>query len=150
MTSDGGAPGGFRVDEADAFGARVARHLREDVVVWLTTVGPSGAPSPNPVWFVWDGAASVLVYNLPDAARVGHLAANPHVALNFDGDAVGGDIVVLAGYAEVRPDEPPCDALPQYQAKYAAHIARIGLTPVTFARRYSVPVRVTLRRVRGH
>ena len=43
------------IDEGTEFGARVARHLREDVVVWLTTVTPSGAPLPAPVWFIWDG-----------------------------------------------------------------------------------------------
>ena len=40
------------LDEGSEFGARAARHLREDPVLWLTTVAPSGAPSPNPVWFL--------------------------------------------------------------------------------------------------
>jgi hypothetical protein len=44
------------VDESTEFGARVARHLRDEIVVWLTTVTPRGAPLPMPVWFVWDGA----------------------------------------------------------------------------------------------
>jgi hypothetical protein len=43
------------IDESCEFGARVARHLREEIVVWLTTVTPSGAPLPRPVGFVWDG-----------------------------------------------------------------------------------------------
>jgi hypothetical protein len=34
------------IDEGTEFGARVARHLREDPVVWLTTVTPAGAPLP--------------------------------------------------------------------------------------------------------
>jgi hypothetical protein len=32
------------IEETTEFGARVARHLREETVVWLTTVTPSGAP----------------------------------------------------------------------------------------------------------
>ncbi len=42
------------------FGARVAQRLREEHLIWLTTVGADGTPQPNPVWFLWDGA-SVLV-----------------------------------------------------------------------------------------
>ena len=37
-----------------------------------------------------------------------------------------------------------------YVAKYREHIARIGMTPETFAQAYEVPVRIQLTRVRGH
>ena len=47
------------IDESSEFGARVARHLREELAVWLTTVTPSGAPLPRPVGFVWDGGEKV-------------------------------------------------------------------------------------------
>jgi PPOX class probable F420-dependent enzyme len=140
----------FTIDEGSEFGLRAARHLRDDVVVWLTTVTPGGAPAPNPVWFRWDGAATVRVFSLPGAARVGHLAANPRVTLNVAGNGQGGDIVVLSGLAEAHPDDAPADADPDYVAKYAPHITRIGLTPRTFAERYSLPLRITLTRLRGH
>ena len=140
----------FTIDESTAFGARAARHLREDPVVWLTTVTPSGAPSPNPVWFGWDGAATLRLYSLPDAARVAHLRANPRVSLNFAGDGRGGDIVVLSGTAALAPERPPADQDAEYLAKYAEHIHRIGLTPDGFAARYSLPVLITLHRLRGH
>lgn len=94
------------LDEGSEFGARAARHLRDDPVLWLTTVAPSGAPSPNPVWFLWDQASTVQIFSLPDAARVRHLATNPRVALHFDGDGQGGDIIVLSATAAVRPGEP--------------------------------------------
>jgi hypothetical protein len=42
------------------------------------------------------------------------------------------------------------DRDPEYLAKYEGHIARIGMTPDTFAERYAVPGRVRLTRVRGH
>ena len=140
----------FAIDESTEFGARAARHLREDPVVWLTTVGASGAPAPNPVWFLWDGADTVLVWNLPTAARVAHVAANPRVALNFDGNGQGGDIVVLAGTAVVDPARPAADAVPEYLVKYADHMQRIGYSPEGFAERYSTPLVVTLDRLRGH
>jgi PPOX class probable F420-dependent enzyme len=147
----GAAPGGvLQIDEGGEFGARAARHLREDPVVWLTTVGRTGAPSPNPVWFLWDGLATVRVFSLPDAARVRHVQENRRVTLNFAGDGGGGDIVVLSGTAALRPGDPPADSVPEYLVKYAGHISRIGLTPRTFAERYSLPIAITLVRLRGH
>ena len=81
------------IDEGTELGARTARHLREEVVVWLTTVTAAGAPLPRPVWFLWDGADVVSVYSLP-GARVRNIERNPRVTLNFGGDGRGGDIVV--------------------------------------------------------
>jgi PPOX class probable F420-dependent enzyme len=137
------------IDESSAFGARVARHLRDDVVVWLTSVTPAGAPLPAPVWFVWDGAETVRVHSMP-GARTRNLGANPRVSLNFAGDGRGGDIVVLSGRASIAAEAPPADRDEPYLAKYAADIERIGRTPATFAQRYSEPVHIRLTRVRGH
>ncbi len=137
------------IDEGGDFGARAARHLREEIVVWLTTVSPRGAPLPMPVWFIWDGAESVRVYSQP-GARVRNIEANPHVALNFSGDGRGGDIVVLSGEAATGGGAPSAAENPDYLAKYDEHIARIGMTPESFAEHYSVPVSIRLERLRGH
>ena len=137
------------IDESSEFGARAARHLTDDVVVWLTTVSARGAPLPMPVWFHWDGDESVIVYSQP-GARVRNLESNPHVTLNFSGDGRGGDIVVLSGTATLDRDGPGADGDADYLAKYDEHIARIGHTPESFANRYSVPVRIRLDRLRGH
>ena len=137
------------IDENTEFGARAARHLRDEIVVWLTTVSPRGAPLPMPVWFVWDGADSVTMYSQP-GARTRNIEANQHVTLNFSGDGGGGDIVVLSGDAAIGHDAPPADQDRDYLAKYHEHISRIGLTPETFAKRYSVPVLIRLGRLRGH
>jgi PPOX class probable F420-dependent enzyme len=137
------------IDEGTEFGARVARHLRDEIVVWLTTVSPAGSPLPSPVWFLWDGADTVVVHSLP-GARVRNVEANPRVALNFAGDGRGGDIVVLSGRAMIDRAAPAADRDGDYLGKYREHIARIGMTPETFAERYSVPVRIRLARFRGH
>jgi PPOX class probable F420-dependent enzyme len=118
-------------------------------VVWLTTVTPAGSPLPMPVWFLWDGAGSALMYSQP-GARVRNVEANPRVTLNFSGDGRGGDIVVLSGTATIDREAPPVDRAMEYRAKYDDHIAGIGMTPETFAQRYSVPVRIELGRLRGH
>ena len=137
------------IDESTEFGARVARHLREDVVVWLTTVTPAGWPVPRPVWFIWDGAESVAMYSRP-GTRVRNVEDNPRVTLSFAGDGRGGDIVVLSGHAAIDRDAPPADRAGEYRAKYDEHIARIGMTPEAFARRYEVPIGIRLARLSGH
>ena len=137
------------IDESTEFGDRAARHLREEVVVWMTTVTPGGAPVPRPVWFIWDRAESVVMYSQPKL-RIRNLEANSRVALNFDGDGDGGDIVVLSGTAAVDRDLPAAKDNPDYLAKYDDHIARLGMTPETFTREYSVPVRIRLTGLQGH
>jgi PPOX class probable F420-dependent enzyme len=136
------------IDEGTELGARAARRLREASVVWLTTVTPSGAPLPRPVGFLWDGGDGVSVYSQP-GARVRNIAANPRVALHFDGDGRGGDIVVLSGTAAVDPAAPPADANPAHLAKYAGQIERFGMTPAAYAARFSVALRIRLVRLAG-
>lgn len=131
-----------------AFGERVARRLRDEIVAWLTTVSVDGTPQPNPIWFLWDGA-TFLVYSLPHAARLPHIARNPRVSLNFDGNGRGGDIIVFACEARVAPDEPPADQNPAYLAKYRTRIDQAFGGPAAFAARYSVPLRLTPLKVRG-
>jgi PPOX class probable F420-dependent enzyme len=137
------------IDEGTEFGARAAGHLRGEIVVWMTTVTPGGEPVPRPVWFVWDGAGSVVMYSQPKL-RIRNLEANPHVTLNFDGDGDGGDIVVLSGTALVDGGLPAASDDPEYLAKYDDHIARLGMTREEFAREYSVPVRIELTKLQGH
>ena len=84
------------IDESTEFGARVAAHLRDEIVVWMTVVAPKSGPLPMPVWFLWEGGESVLMFSR-DGARIRNLEANPLVSLNFAGDGRGGDIVVLSG-----------------------------------------------------
>ena len=127
----------------------MARHLREDVVVWMTTVTPAGAPLPMPVWFHWDGGEHVVMYS-QRGARIRNIEANPRVTLNFAGDGGGGDIVVLSGTAAIAADTRSADHHRDYLEKYAEHIKLIGMTPETFAEEYEVPVRIRLERVRGH
>lgn len=131
------------------FGERVARHLRDDIVIWLTTVSDAGAPQPNPVWFYWDGA-SFLIYSLPDALRLRHIAANARVSLHFPGNGLGGDIVIFTGAARIATDEPPADQNAAYIAKYQARVDASFGGAAPFAQRYSTPIRVTPEKLRGH
>jgi PPOX class probable F420-dependent enzyme len=135
-------------DPATDFGARVAQRLRDARVIWLTTTGADGTPQPNPVWFVWEGE-SFLLYSLPDAYRVAHIRANPRVALHFDGNGKGGDIIVFTGTARIVEDEVPSHQHAAYQAKYGEVIVREFHSSEEFAAEYALPVRITPTRVRG-
>ena len=137
------------IDEGTEFGARVARRLREEDVAWVTTVSPSGAPLPRPIWFLWDGVGSVLVYSRR-GPRIRNIQANPRVTFNFDGNHQGGDIVVLTGRASVDRGAPGVDRDEAYLAKYRGHIERIGVSLDDFAARFSVPVRIRFFRLYGH
>jgi PPOX class probable F420-dependent enzyme len=136
------------IDECTEFGARVTRHLREETVVWLTTVTPSGAPLPRPVGFLWDGGENVSVYGQP-GARIRNIGGNPKVTSNFRGDANGGDIVVLSGTAEVDESRPSAAEDAAWVAKYATQWERVGMTAESFAQRFSVPVRIRISAVHG-
>lgn len=136
------------IDESTEFGARIARHLREETVVWLTTVTPSGAPLPRPVGFLWDGGENVSVYSQP-GARVRNIGRNPKVTLHFRGDENGGDIVVLSGTAQVVESGPSAAEDAEWVAKYATDWERFGMTAGSFAQRFSVPVRIRIVAVHG-
>ena len=137
------------LDASSEFGARAARRLHEEKVAWLTTVTPKGTPQPVPVWFLWDGGESILVYSQPGTPKLRNLEHSPRVSLHLDGNGKGGDIVVCPGEARVSSD-PPADQVPEYVTKYAAYFERNNWSPEEFASDYSVPIRITLRRIRGH
>ncbi|HTU32127.1 MAG TPA: TIGR03667 family PPOX class F420-dependent oxidoreductase [Solirubrobacteraceae bacterium] len=137
------------IDQTSEFGRRVARHLRDEHVVWLTTVSPSGAPLPRPVGFLWDGEETVSVYSQA-GARIRNVTANPSVTLNFSGDGHGGDIVVLSGTAEIVGSAPAAGENPEWVAKYAEDWKRAGMTAESFAQRFRVPLRIHLLDVHGH
>jgi PPOX class probable F420-dependent enzyme len=135
-------------DPSTPQGERFARRLAEERIGWLTTVGADGTPQPNPVWFLWD-QGTILIYSLPNAARLPHIRRNSRVSLNLNSNAQGGDILVLTGDARISTDEPPADQVPAYVAKYGEAIARSFGTPANFAAQYSTPIRITPTKARG-
>ncbi len=137
------------LDESSEFGARAARRLREEKLAWLTTVSPRGTPQPVPVWFLWDEPDSILLYSRPGMPKLRNLEHNPDLRLHLDGDGRGGNIVVCLGEGRVSSD-PPADRLPEYVSKYTWGFERNGWSAAQFASLYSVSIRITVRRIRGH
>lgn len=137
------------LDTSTEFGLRAARRLREESIIWLTTVRSDGTPEPSPVWFLWDGQ-TFLIYSQPAKQKLRNIGRDPNVALHLNSDPHGGDVVIITGEARVATDAPPANAVPAYVDKYRDLMAANGWTPDEFARLYSVPIRVTPKHLRGH
>jgi PPOX class probable F420-dependent enzyme len=136
------------LDPSTDFGARATRRLNEEIIGWLTTVSPSGQPQPVPVWFLWDGGESILLYSKPDKPKLSNIERSPRVSLHLDGNGLGGDVVVVLGSARVT-DDRPANEVAEYVEKYGSRIAALNWTPATFATDYSVPLRIDVSRISG-
>ncbi|MGA7228370.1 MAG: TIGR03667 family PPOX class F420-dependent oxidoreductase [Acidimicrobiia bacterium] len=126
----------------------IIEKLDHELIGWLTTVSSDGQPQTSPVWFLVDDD-ELLVYSQPNTAKLRNIESNPKVAFNLRGDAEGDDVVTMEGRASVELDAPLADQIPRYVDKYDAKISGYGWTAETFARDYSVRIRIRLTRVRG-
>ncbi len=138
----------FTLDTSTEFGARVEQRLRDEQVIWLTTVNADGTPEPSPVWFYWDGD-SFLIYSKAGTPREKNIRRNGRVSLNFNSNEGGNNIIVFSGEATIAENEPPPHEMREYSDKYAAGYKRIGYTAQQFSHAYPLPIRIRPRRVRG-
>src|SRR6478735_12271433 len=53
-------------------------------------------PVPRLVWFYFDGK-DIVVYSMPNAAKVRHITNHPRVSVNLDSDGNGAGIIVVVG-----------------------------------------------------
>src|SRR5450759_2140851 len=96
------------IDTKTEAGARAEGRLRDEVMIWLTTVRSDGQPQSSAVWFLWDGD-TFLIYSQPRAPKLRNIAGQPRVSLHLDGDGRGGDIVTIDGVAAIDETAPPVD-----------------------------------------
>src|SRR3954454_12846040 len=108
----------FDLDLNTEYGARVGRRLHDERVIWLTPVAPDLTPQPSLVWFLWD-AGTLLIYSKPNMPKLRNIEQNPVVALNFDSDGRGGNVVVLTGTAIIDKQAPSLDQIAAYVERYA-------------------------------
>jgi PPOX class probable F420-dependent enzyme len=130
------------LDTTTEAGAHAEARLREEIIIWLTTVRSYGQPQWVPVWFVWENG-TFLIYFQPGRQKWRNIGNHPRVGLHLNSNARGGDVVRAEGTAGVVQDVPPADVIGEYVEKYRESIARIGFDPDGFARAYSVTLRVT-------
>ena len=136
------------LDFTSPLGRRVNRRLRQEQIIWLTTVDAHGTPQPRPVWFHWNGR-TVLIFSERHKAKMEHIARNRNVALNLNTSKDGDDVAVLIGDAVVARRRPPLARVKAYLQKYKKGLKDIGVTAPQFAASYSVPILVTPRSMRG-
>jgi PPOX class probable F420-dependent enzyme len=138
----------FTIDTSTSFGTRIDKQLAGELVLWLTTVGRSGTPAPNPVWFHWTGE-EFLVFSQPDKAKLHNIAANPRVSLNFNATYTGGDVGIVTGTATIDPKGPTAEERAAYDAKYADGMTGLSMSADDFHRGYPVLIRIRPDRLRG-
>lgn len=137
------------IDLTTEFGRAVEQHLRNEYVIWLTTVDLHLTPQPRPVWFIWE-RDSVLIFSKPEAYKVKHIEENPKVALHFNTDETGDKhVMIMTGDAFIDSKCPPVLEIPAYLNKYKTGIADLGMTPESFSAAYSIPIRITPSQIRG-
>ena len=122
------------------------RRLNDDHVVWLTTITDSGAPAPNPVWCALDGD-DVVVFSSSGSLRVRNIEARPTVALNFNSDELGGELVIINGTAVARPGRASDVAV--YRAKYETAMRDLHqMSLEQFDAAFDTEIRIRPRKVR--
>ena len=137
------------VDLSSTFGHAVQEHLRDQYVIWLTTVDSQLTPQPRPVWFIYEDD-SILIFSQAKAHKVAHIRKNPNVALNFNTDESGDKhVIVFTGKAMIDLNCPPAHEVPAYFEKYKEGIAGLEMTPEQFSHEYSVAIRIHPTEVRG-
>jgi PPOX class probable F420-dependent enzyme len=129
-------------------GRHVNRRLRQEKVVWLTTVDSGDAPQPRPVWFQWDGR-TILIFSEENKAKLRHIARNPKVALSFNTDEDGGNVAVLIADAKILARPPAPKRAKTYLRKYHRGIRSLDMTVAEFTDAYTVPILITPRSMRA-
>jgi PPOX class probable F420-dependent enzyme len=121
--------------------------LRQETVIWLTTVNKAGQPQSSPVWFLWDGE-QFLIYGSASGKKTGNIETNPRVELHLDGNGQGGGIVIFEGTATVDRRGPPARTVADYVAKYLPRIESYAWTIESFEQDYPHVIRVVPTRAR--
>jgi PPOX class probable F420-dependent enzyme len=134
------------LDAKDREHHRILNRLRDDLIIWLTTVGGDGQAKSVPVWFAWDGEA-FRMFSEPGKPKLDNIRKNPRVNLHLQATETGSDVVIFEAEAEIM-DGPPATELPDYIEKYSKQIEEYGWTAEGFAGDYSEPLRVRPHRLR--
>jgi PPOX class probable F420-dependent enzyme len=136
------------IDLTTDHGTKVAQRLQSELILWLTTTSADETPQPNPIWFYWNGE-QILIFSIPNQAKLINIKRNPHVSLNFNSDTYGGQVAVLTGSATIDSDGPTAEERAAYLAKYDDGITSINLTADAFLAKYSELIRITPDKLRG-
>jgi PPOX class probable F420-dependent enzyme len=119
--------------------ARIDRLLREEPVVWLSTVREDGRPHLVPVWFSWDGER-LVVASKPDAVKVRNVRANRQVMVALGEAEDDFDVGLVEAEADL-PAMPSADLIDDaHFEKYAHRLAETGLSRDEYLATYAQPI----------
>jgi len=121
--------------------AHIDRRLRENVILWLSSVRPDGRPHAVAVWFLWDGQ-TVVIFSRPHNQKISNIQHNSHVLLIVDDSHLGADPIVIEGEASLLAPGEIDLTTPAFVEKYGARITHLGYTPASMAAAYSQSIRV--------
>jgi PPOX class probable F420-dependent enzyme len=133
------------IDDTTPLGARILERLREDRVIWMTTVD-RGVPQPAPVWFLYEResqAERIIVYSKTGARRIANVRTNTNVSLNFNCSPGGGQVHVIRGTARIALEIPAVPQNRAYMDRYQDWIEDNKDWDNTFegfSAQYSVPI----------
>ena len=115
----------------------ISAALERELVVWLSTIRPDGAPHLVPMWFVWDGRA-ILARSKPDAQKVQNLRVNPRAMVAIGRPGASFDVELIEAVAEL-PQQT--DALPgPFASKYDDLASAAGVAMDRFGALYCQPI----------
>ena len=123
--------------------------LRDDPVVWLSSVQRDGRPHLVPVWFHWDGER-IVAFSKPNARKIANLRDQPQVMLAVGSPGPEFEVELIEATAELPP-QPATDLIPEgFGAKYRDLLRRAGLNVQHFAEVYSQPIVLRPTRFLGY
>lgn len=123
--------------------------LRDDPVVWLSSVQRDGRPHVVPVWFHWDGER-IVAFSKPHARKVDNLRDDPRVMLAVGTPGPDFEVELIEATAEL-PDQPATELMPEgFGPKYRELLRRAGLSVQRFAEVYSQPIVLRPTRFLGY
>lgn len=120
--------------------------LREEEVLWLTTVDERGQPQSSPVWFHWNGTDAVVL-SRPDAPKVANVARHPAVSLHLNGGEAGTFVVSIEATSVVA-ERLSGSRRSAYAAKYQQGFVRLGTDAASYFAEFSTALVAQPHRVR--
>ena len=119
--------------------------LSREPIGWLGTTSSRGRPHHVPVWFLWEDPI-IYVFSGATTAKVSHIRNNAAVSLTLDSAALGTDIVIVEGDAELIDDPSITGTMTGFVAKYGPMMA---MPPDAWAAAFPQAIRITARKVIG-
>src|SRR5258707_8412307 len=115
------------LDSTDPKIADIEDRVRNDPIIWLSSVRADGRPHSVAVSFLWDGK-SILIFSQPHAQKIRNVRHNPNVMLALDDTKSGDDVVMFEGKAELLNEPTVNMTMAAYATKYDSMLRGMGGT----------------------